>query len=211
MKRIFSTLFFALAIFFATQAQTAPKTAKALAEEVATQLKLDKTQTDALVKIYVDSETKLKAIQAGKGTNEEKTALTKAQINAADAEVKKLLGSEKYAEYKALQKKNTQGQNNAPGKNLTPEQKAKIEQYKKELGITDEQAQQLVKIHKEYQVTVKQIKAANKENPEAAKPQIKAAAENAKKQAAAVLTPEQQQKFVEMLQKEQSQQPVKTN
>lgn len=211
MKRIFSTLFFALVVFFATQAQTAPKSAKTLAEEVAKQLNLDKTQTDALVKIYVDSETKLKAIQAGKGTNEEKTALTKAQINAADAEVKNLLGTEKYTEYKALQKKNTQGQNNAPGKNLTPEQKAKIEQYKKELGITDEQAQQLVKIHKEYQLTVKQIKTANKENPEAAKPQIKAAAENAKKQAAAVLTPEQQQKFVEMLQKEQSQQPVKTN
>jgi hypothetical protein len=198
MKKILLSMFFVVAVLLSSNAQGAKvPTAKEMTTYVSTNLKLDATTTASLEKILVDSESKLKAIQAGKGTDEQKIALAKAQLAVADGQVKKLLGDTKYAEYQALIKKPKNGNNN-----ITPEQQAKLEQYKKELGITDAQALEIAKIQKELQATKKQIKASNPGNVEAQKSQIKVANENAKKKAAAVLTPEQQAKFVEMLKKE---------
>jgi hypothetical protein len=199
MKKILLSMFFAVAVLLSSNAQGGKQlpTAKEMTTYVSTNLKLDATTTASLEKILVDSESKLKAIQAGKGTDEQKIALAKAQLAVADGQVKKLLGDAKYAEYQALIKKPKTGNNN-----ITPEQQAKLEQYKKELGITDAQALEIAKIQKELQATKKQIKASNPGNVEAQKSQIKVANENAKKKAAAVLTPEQQAKFVEMLKKE---------
>lgn len=199
MKKILLSMFFAVAVLLSSNAQGGKQlpTAKEMTTYVSTNLKLDATTTASLEKILVDSESKLKAIQAGKGTDEQKIALAKAQLAVADEQVKKLLGDAKYAEYQALIKKPKTGNNN-----ITPEQQAKLEQYKKELGITDAQALEIAKIQKELQATKKQIKASNPGNVEAQKSQIKVANENAKKKAAAVLTPEQQAKFVEMLKKE---------
>ena len=199
MKKILLSMFFAVAVLLSSNAQGGKQlpTAKEMTTYVSTNLKLDATTTARLEKILVDSESKLKAIQAGKGTDEQKIALAKAQLAVADEQVKKLLGDAKYAEYQALIKKPKTGNNN-----ITPEQQAKLEQYKKELGITDAQALEIAKIQKELQATKKQIKASNPGNVEAQKSQIKVANENAKKKAAAVLTPEQQAKFVEMLKKE---------
>jgi hypothetical protein len=198
MKKILLSMFFVVAVLLSSNAQGAKvPTAKEMTTYVSTNLKLDATTTASLEKILVDSESKLKAIQAGKGTDEQKIALAKAQLAVADGQVKKLLGDAKYAEYQALIKKPKTGNNN-----ITPEQQAKLEQYKKELGITDAQALEIAKIQKELQATKKQIKASNPGNVEAQKSQIKVANENAKKKAAAVLTPEQQAKFVEMLKKE---------
>jgi hypothetical protein len=200
MKKILLSMFFAVAVLLSSNAQGGKQlpTAKEMTTYVSTNLKLDATTTASLEKILVDSESKLKAIQAGKGTDEQKIALAKAQLAVADGQVKKLLGDAKYAEYQALIKKPKTGNNNT----ITPEQQAKLEQYKKELGITDAQALEIAKIQKELQATKKQIKASNPGNVEAQKSQIKVANENAKKKAAAVLTPEQQAKFVEMLKKE---------
>lgn len=199
MKKILLSMFFAVAVLLSSNAQGVKKvpTAKEMTTYVSTNLKLDAATTTSLEKILTDSEAKLKAIQAGKGTDEQKIALGKAQLANADAQVKKLLGDQKYAEYQALIKKPKTGNNN-----ITPEQQAKLEQYKKELGITDAQALEIAKIHKELQASKKQIKASNPDNIEAQKSQIKVANDNAKKKAAAVLTPEQQAKFVEMLKKE---------
>ncbi|MBK9352859.1 MAG: hypothetical protein IPN09_02445 [Bacteroidetes bacterium] len=199
MKKILLSMFFAVAVLLSSNAQGGKQlpTAKEMTTYVSTNLKLDATTTASLEKILTDSESKLKAIQAGKGTDEQKIALAKAQLAVADGQVKKLLGDAKYAEYQALIKKPKTGNNN-----ITPEQQAKLEQYKKELGITDAQALEIAKIQKELQATKKQIKASNPGNVEAQKSQIKVANENAKKKAAAVLTPEQQAKFVEMLKKE---------
>ena len=197
MKKILLSMFFTVAVLLSSNAQGGKQlpTAKEMTTYVSTNLKLDATTTASLEKILTDSESKLKAIQAGKGTDEQKIALAKAQLAVADGQVKKLLGDAKYAEYQALIKT---GNNNT----ITPEQQAKLEQYKKELGITDAQALEIAKIQKELQATKKQIKASNPGNVEAQKSQIKVANENAKKKAAAVLTPEQQAKFVEMLKKE---------
>ncbi|MBL0287614.1 MAG: hypothetical protein IPQ19_09450 [Bacteroidetes bacterium] len=71
-----------------------------------------------------------------------KKSLAKAQLAVADGQVKKLLGDAKYAEYQALIKKPKTGNNNT----ITPEQQAKLEQYKKELGITDAQSLESAKI-----------------------------------------------------------------
>ncbi|MBK7505552.1 MAG: hypothetical protein IPI52_10975 [Bacteroidetes bacterium] len=182
MKKILLSMFFAVAVLLSSNAQGGKQlpTAKEMTTYVSTNLKLDATTTASLEKILVDSESKLKAIQAGKGTDEQKIALAKAQLAVADEQVKKLLGDAKYAEYQALIKKPKTGNNN-----ITPEQQAKLEQYKKELGITDAQALEIAKIQKELQATKKQIKASNPGNVEAQKSQIKVANENAKKKAAA--------------------------
>ena len=107
MKKILLSMFFAVAVLLSSNAQGGKQlpTAKEMTTYVSTNLKLDATTTASLEKILTDSESKLKAIQAGKGTDEQKIALAKAQLAVADGQVKKLLGDAKYAEYQALIKK----------------------------------------------------------------------------------------------------------
>lgn len=202
MKKILLSMMLAFALILGSNAQSGQKqlTGKNLSTYISTQLNLDGSTSASLEKILVDSENKLKLINNGKGTDAQKFELVKANLNLTDAQVKKLLTPEKYAEYQTLIKKGKQGNGN--GNQPSAEQQAKLEQFKKELGITDDQATELMKIHKELQVTKKQIRAANPNNPEVAKSQIKVANESAKNKAAKILTPEQQAKFVEMIQKE---------
>ncbi len=201
MKKFIITVFAALGFTFATKAQDL---SESLANDVIQSINLNAQDASELKAIYKSRIANIQKIQTGEGTTQQKKQKAALELAAADSEIKTALPADKYAAYKAYMAKKSPISNGANTPKNTVPTAQQAEAFKqalmKEMNITSDQADKVIKMTLEHKTKEKAIKQSNKGNAPAIKAEMQKLNVETVTNLRTVLSDEQIQKLYQLQQ-----------
>lgn len=165
MKKIILTFFVTLGFAFSSKAQDL---SESLANDVIQSINLNAQDAAELKAIYKIRIANIQNIQTGEGTTQQKKQKAALELVAADKEIKAVLPADKYSAYKAYMAKKSPISNGSNTPKNTAPTAQQAEAFKqalmKEVNITSDQADKVIKMTLEHKTKEKAIRQANKGN-----------------------------------------------